>query len=352
VAGEAFNPDDFDRPADIDNRWLPLEPGTQWIYTREHQEVAMQSGKKFGLALASALTLVAVAWGAEAGVGLARSTASKVTARAIPADPVVDLNKVKDPNAPSPMLYTQDFQLQKCTFGPTGNNRFFDLLKPGFRHESYMASEDFHKTYRVLKKTKRMNLKGIGRFRAAIIEEREYEKGVLRQISTNWYAICKQTNSVFSVGEFSQQLNADQTVHDTEGSWEAGVVNDRGEVAVPSMQIPGTVVLGARYIFDGAPGVAFGGAEVVAQGLRTVQGKLTTVPTKYYKGETVSIPFTQTAGHEYRGCIQVEEISQISETRQPDLGDVTNKVWCPGIGLLYDTSDGALTKSNRKQMGG
>jgi hypothetical protein len=31
--GEGFNPADFDRPADVDNRWLPLEPGTQWIYT-------------------------------------------------------------------------------------------------------------------------------------------------------------------------------------------------------------------------------------------------------------------------------------------------------------------------------
>jgi hypothetical protein len=25
---------------------------------------------------------------------------------------------------------------------------------------------------------------------------------------------------------------------------------------------------------------------------------------------------------------------------------VTEKVWCPGVGLVYDTSDGALTESN------
>jgi hypothetical protein len=30
---EDFNPANFDRSVDVDNRWLPLEPGTQWIYT-------------------------------------------------------------------------------------------------------------------------------------------------------------------------------------------------------------------------------------------------------------------------------------------------------------------------------
>lgn len=308
----------------------------------------MQSRNRFGLGIALVLTLIG--FGLAGCSGDSKGEVAKSEASVIPAEPVVDLNKVKNPNAPIPMPYTQDFRLNECTMGPEGNNRFFDILKPGFKHVSYLPEEDFRKEYTVLKETKAMDLEGIGKFEAAIIEEREFDKGVLRQVSLNWYAICKETNSVFSVGEESQHLNPDQTVKDTEGSWQAGLVNDQGEVAVPAMQIPGTVALGSRYIFDGAPGIALGGSEIVAQGLKTSNGKLTTVPTKYYEGESdIPIPITESLG-ELSGCIQIEEISQKSDTRAPDLGDATNKVWCPNVGLVWDTSDGALTETNRKDI--
>jgi hypothetical protein len=114
------------------------------------------------------------------------------------------------------------------------------------------------------------------------------------------------------------------------------------------MGMPGTVMLGSRYIFDGAPGIALGGAEIVAVGLNTTDGLLSTVPTSIggYPGEAnIIIPLAQSVG-DFRGCVQIEEISQDNETRKPDLSDVTEKVWCPGVGLVYDTSDGALTESN------
>lgn len=309
----------------------------------------MQSRKKFGLGTAVVLTLIG--FGLAGCGGDSKGTVAKSEASVIPAEPVVDLNKVRDPDAPIPMPYTQDFRLNECTMGPEGNNRFFDILKPGFKHVSYKPEEDFRKEYTVLEETKSMDLEGIGKFEAAIIEEREFLKGgVLRQISLNWYAICEETKSVFSVGEESQHLNPDQTVKDTEGSWQAGLVNDQGEVAVPAMQIPGTVSTGSRYIFDGAPGIALGGSEIVRQGLKTVDGKLTTVRTKYYEGEAdIPIPITKSVG-ELSGCIQIEEISQNSKTRVPDLGDATNKVWCPNLGLVYDTSDGSLIESNRRDL--
>jgi hypothetical protein len=309
----------------------------------------MQTRKEFGLGIALVLMLIGLGLAGCGGGGDGNENVAKSEASVIPAEPIVDLNKVRDREAPIPMQYTQDFRLQECTMVPEGNNRYFDILKPGFKHVSYKPDERFRKEYRVLKETKTMDLEGIGRFEAAIIEEREFMKGVLRQISLNWYAMCKETGSVFSVGEGSKHLNANQTVKDTEGSWQAGLVNGKGEVAVPAMQIPGTVAKGSRYIFDGAPGVALGGSEIVALGLKTVKGKLTTARTKYYKGESVRIPITKSVG-ELRGCIQIEEISQDSKTRAPDLGDVTNKVWCPNLGLVYDTSDGALIESNRKEM--
>jgi hypothetical protein len=109
------------------------------------------------------------------------------------------------------------------------------------------------------------------------------------------------------------------------------------------MAMPAVPTLGSRTIFDGAPGVALGGAEVVAF-LSTKGGELTLVPTKEgFPGRTVDIPITKRAG-DFRSCAQIQEISQKNDTRRPDMGDLTNKVWCEGVGLVYDTSDGALVE--------
>jgi hypothetical protein len=78
----------------------------------------------------------------------------------------------------------------------------------------------------------------------------------------------------------------------------------------------------------------------------TKNGKLTLVPTKEgFPGQTVDIPLTKTAG-EFQNCVQIQEISQDSATRRPELDDLTQKVWCPGVGLVFDTSDGAIVKSS------
>jgi hypothetical protein len=295
------------------------------------------------------LTLVGL--GLSGGTVIAQSEGGSV----IPEEAVVDLNPNADPSAPIPMLYTQDFELQDCTFKPTGINPFYDPLIPGSTSVSEATDKvddagnpvSFRKEYRVLDETEKFNLEGIGSFEAAVIEEREILGGKLIQISLNWYAICQETNSIYAVGEDSFELDPDTgEVISTEGTWRAGTVNELGEIAIPSLSMPGTVLLGSRYIFDGAPGVAFGGAEIVGHGLKTVDGKLTTVRTEFYDGEAdIEIPITAAVG-DFSGCIQVEEISQNSETRIPDLTDVTNKVWCPGVGLVFDTSDGALVESN------
>jgi hypothetical protein len=265
----------------------------------------------------------------------------------IPQEAVVDLNEGADP----PFLYTQDFELQDCTFSARGKNAFFDSLEAGAYTKSELPGKigeiaqkpvSYNKDYLVLAETKKLNIQGIGEVEAAIVQEREYENGKQIQVSFNWYSVCEQTGSVFSFGEDSFALNPETgEVTDTEGSWLAGYVNTLSEVSIPAMQIPGTATVGAKYIFDGAPGIALGGSEIVAH-VNITAGKLATVPTKYYAGESdIPMPFAETAG-DIQGCLQIEEISQDSGTRRPDLTDVTNKVWCPGFGLAYDTSDGWL----------
>lgn len=306
--------------------------------------------KKLG-GIAALLTLVG--FGLSGGTVLAtpQSTSSNGSS-VIPEEQVVDLN----PPGPE-MLYTQDFLLQNCSLEPRGINPFFDVLVPGFMHVSVKTLEDgieFRKEYRILRTTERFKLQGIGRFKAAVIEERELfgatpgaDPTVLRQISINWYAICEETNNVVTVGENSFQLNDDGTVNNTEGTWRAGQVHPTRGIAMPAMGMPGTILLGSQYIFDGAPGVAFGGAEIVAYGLETVDGKLTTEATDFYEGEEdIEIPITDEVG-DFSGCVQVEELSQSNDSPFPlDTGDPTNKVWCPDVGLIYDTSDGSLAESN------
>ena len=92
-------------------------------------------------------------------------------------------------------------------------------------------------------------------------------------------------------------------------------------------------------------GIALGGAEVVAADLKTVNGMLTTAKTRYYAGETVEIPLAKKVG-DFSGCVQVEEVSQENDSRKPNLDDVTDRVFCAGAGLIFDTSDGVLIENN------
>jgi len=324
------------------------------------KEVDMRHLRVIYVAAATLLLLVAAACGGGddggggsngAGAGDAGGGFPAVSkGNAIPQKAVVDLNKGADP----PFLYTQDFQLQDCTFNPRGYNAFHGSLEPGAYTVSELSGKvgeiaqkpiEFRKDYLVLPETKKLNVQGIGEFEAAIVQEREYENGKQIQVSFNWYTACEQTGAVYSVGEDSFALNPDTLeVTDTEGSWVAGYVNTLGEVSIPAVGMPANPMLGARYIFDGAPGIAFGGTEIVAV-VNITDGKLITVPTEYYAGEAgIAIPYAESAG-DLQGCVQIEEISQDSGTRRPDLTDVTNKVWCPGVGLVYDTSDGWLVES-------
>jgi hypothetical protein len=253
------------------------------------------------------------------------------------------------------MQYTQDFHLQDCKWKPFGVNPYYDPLVPGFAMDSHLPGKigefakkpvDYTKTYRVLKEPKKLNIRGLGKLEAAVVEEKEFENGKQIQLALNWYSICQQTGAVYSLGEDSFKINPESgKSYDTEGSWLAGRVNSIGEVAIPSLAMASPPTLGSRTIFDGAPGVALGGAEVVAV-VSTQDGKLTLVPTKEgFPGQTVEIPLAKSVG-DFQNCVQSQEISQDSETRRPELDDLTNKVWCPGVGLVFDTSDGVIVKSS------
>jgi hypothetical protein len=79
----------------------------------------------------------------------------------------------------------------------------------------------------------------------------------------------------------------------------------------------GTFTIGSRYLFDGHQSIAFGGSENMESGVEI------TVPSGTFKN-----------------CVRVREQGL------QDLNDITDKVWCPAVGIVYDTSDGKLIASN------
>ena len=81
--------------------------------------------------------------------------------------------------------------------------------------------------------------------------------------------------------------------------------------------MPGTFTIGGRYIFDGSQSAAYGGSENMETGIEI------TVPAGTFKD-----------------CVRVREQGLLH------LDDITDKTWCPTVGVVFDTSDGKLIVSN------
>jgi len=212
----------------------------------------------------------------------------------------------------------KDWFLKGENIVPYGHNPLHFPLEPGHKHIHERPDHPdghYRKETVVLNATEPFDLPGIGKFQTAVVQEEEYMDGVLTQRALNWFAMDKTTNSVYAFGEVSWEIN-DEGKPVFGGSWRAGELDGNG-VAEPGLLMPGTFALGSRYIFDGSESEAFGGSENIEAGVEM------TVP----------------AGH-FKNCIKVREQNLI------DKKDITDKVWCPNVGLIFDTSDGMLVASN------
>lgn len=211
----------------------------------------------------------------------------------------------------------KDWNLKGENLVPFGTNPLYFPLIPGHKHilerpdhpDGYYRKETI-----VLDKTEPFDLPGIGKFEAAIVQEEEFYDGRYTQQALNWFAIDKTTNSVYAFGEVSWEVD-DQGNRVFGGTWRAGEP-DGGGLADPGLLMPGTFTIGGRYIFDGSESEAFGGSENIEDGM------------------TVTVP----AGT-FKNCVRVREQGL------RDIKDITDKIWCPGVGIVSDTSDGKLTAS-------
>jgi hypothetical protein len=189
--------------------------------------------------------------------------------------------------------WSADFADEKVDLVSRGRNPYF-ILEPGYF--LILKKGDEQLTITVLEETKRVD--GV---KTRVVEERETRDDKLVEVSRNYFAISKRTNSVFYFGEDVDNCK-DGKVVDHKGSWRAGVKG-----AKFGLVMPGTVLLKARYYHEIAPGAAMDRAEIVGT------------------SETVTTP----AG-KFKKCLKVEESTPLES------GKKEHKYYAAGVGVVQD----------------
>ncbi len=189
--------------------------------------------------------------------------------------------------------WTSDFSADKDALTSTGRNPYF-ILEPGYQLVFEDDDERVEKT--VLDETKVVD--GV---ECRVIEERETKKGKLVELSRNYFAISKRTNSVYYFGEDVDEYKDGKVVGHS-GSWLSGT-----DGAKFGLMMPGVPLLKGRFYQEVAPKVAQDRAEIIALG--------------------VSI---KTPAGEFKNCIKMQETTPL----EPKTKEY--KVYAPGVGLAQD----------------
>ena len=192
--------------------------------------------------------------------------------------------------------FTDEFMADSCRFSTTGRNPFF-ILEPGYQLilEGKEDGKNIRLMITVLNETKK-----IRKIETRVVEENESEDGKIIEISRNYFAICEQTSSVFYFGEDVDMYENGKIINH-EGAWLAGGKNKAGVI------MPGTILLGARYYQEIAPGVAMDRAEIISL------------------NESITVP----AG-KFANCLQAEETNGLKPNERE------YKFYAPGIGLVKE----------------
>ena len=148
-------------------------------------------------------------------------------------------------------VWQDDFGIANCKMLTTGRNGYF-VLEPGHQLVLQRGAVRLHVT--VLDETKVVN--GVT---TRVVEEREWKKDVLAEVSRNYYALCEQTQDVLHFGEDVEVYDDKGKFLKNEGTWIAGTNGHK-----PGLVIPGTPKVGMKYYQEIAPGVSLNRGEVVS----------------------------------------------------------------------------------------
>jgi multimeric flavodoxin WrbA len=198
--------------------------------------------------------------------------------------------------------WTDSFHQENCMFSSVGRNRFF-ILEPG--HQLVLESGTEKVVITVLDETKK-----IGDIITRVVEEREKENGELKEVSKNFFAVCKEHGDIFYFGE-EVDIYKDGRIVEHSGEWRADEKNSKAGIIMP-----GTILLGARHYQEISPN-AMDRAEILSD-----------------------VVTMKTPAGTFRNCLRVEETSGID----PD--EICYKTYAPGVGLIQD-DDLVLTKYSK-----
>ena len=202
--------------------------------------------------------------------------------------------QIPDSNNPKP--FTELLQQDKCTFVTTGRNAYF-ILEPGYQMV-YHGWDEKDTTDLVILVSK--DTRKIGNVETRVVIEDESVNGKRIEISRNFFALCKETGSIYYFGE-EVDMYKDGKIVNHEGQWTAGGENKSG------LDMPALPLIGARFFQEIAPKVAMDRKEIMSI------------------GESYSVP----AGN-FKNCLRIQETSPLEP------GDIEYKVYAPEVGLLQD----------------
>jgi hypothetical protein len=191
--------------------------------------------------------------------------------------------------------FTRNFPVEPGELVSTGRNPYF-VLEPGYR----LVLEDgaVRLVITVLAETR-----VVAGVETRVVEERETNAGALVEISRNYFAISRRTNSVFYFGE-DVDIYKNGKVVNHEGAWLAGADGARY-----GLVMPGLPLLSARYYQELAPKVAMDRSQIVS-----VNARLTTPAGAF------------------------SDVLKIEETTPLEPGAKEYKLYAAGVGLVQDGS--------------
>jgi hypothetical protein len=194
--------------------------------------------------------------------------------------------------------FTTEFFTKDCTWSNIGSNTYF-ILKPGYQLVYKGPGDAGEKVDLVITVTD--TTRTVDGVKTRVVEERESADGKLVEVSRNFYALCKPTNSLFYFGE-EVDFYENGKIVDHHGSWLAGK-----DGAKPGIFMPGTVLLGAKYFEEIAPAAAMDRGELISMNAEV------DTPARHF-----------------------EDTLKVKETTPLEPGAVEFKWHAPGVGLVQD----------------
>jgi hypothetical protein len=188
--------------------------------------------------------------------------------------------------------WRDQFDVNTSELQPTGQNNYMPI-KPGSVVVMKHGIDTL--TITILPDTKTID--GVP---CAILEERETKDGKLEEVSRNFFATDPKTNDVYYFGE-DVDVYKDGQIVNHESEWHAGEKGARF-----GLMMPGKPAKGQKFYQELAPKVAMDRVEVLST------------------DETLKTP----AGT-FQHCLHLRETTPIE-------GDVSQKYYAPGIGLIKD----------------